>query len=79
MAVFVLTCALLWLTTFGSEFLPAIMSDPVHPQLAWHFLPLVVLSIIAMGLLWSRRQSSLDLWILVVLEAWMLNALCLTS
>jgi signal transduction histidine kinase len=74
-AVFVLSCALLWLTTAGIESLPAIMSDPVHPQLAWHFLPLVVFNIIAMALLWSRRQSSLDLWILVVLEAWMLNAL----
>jgi signal transduction histidine kinase len=75
MAALVVTCALLWLTTNGAEFLPAIMSDPVHPQLAWHFLPLVVLNIIAMVVLWSRRHSSLDLWLLVLLEAWMLNAL----
>jgi signal transduction histidine kinase len=74
-AVFLVTCALVWLTTGGVELLPAIMSDPVHPQLAWHFIPLVVLSLLAMALLWSRRQSSLDLWLLVVLEAWMLNAL----
>jgi signal transduction histidine kinase len=74
-AVFALTWALLWLTTDGIELLPPIMSDPVHPQLTWHFLPLIVLSLIAMALLWSRRQSSLDLWLLVVLEAWMLNAL----
>jgi signal transduction histidine kinase len=73
--VFALTCALLWLTTHGAELLPPIMSDPVHPQLSWHFLPLIVSSLIAMALLWSRRQSSLDLWLLVVLEAWMLNAL----
>jgi signal transduction histidine kinase len=73
-AVFLVTCALVWLTTGGVELLPAIMSDPVHPQLAWHFIPLVVLSLLAMALLWSRRQSSLDLWLLVVLEAWMLNA-----
>jgi signal transduction histidine kinase len=64
-----------WLTTDGIEFLPSIMADPVHPQLAWHFIPLVVLSLIAMALLWVRRQSALDLWLLVVLEAWMLNAL----
>jgi signal transduction histidine kinase len=73
-AAFAATCALLWLTTSGIEFLPAIMSDTVRPRLAWHFLPLVGLSIIAMALLWSRRGSSLDLWLLVVLEAWMLNA-----
>jgi signal transduction histidine kinase len=73
-AAFVVTCAVLWLTTDGTELLPAIMSDPVHPQLAWHFLPLVVLNIVAMAVLWSRRHSSLDLWLLVLLEAWMLNA-----
>jgi signal transduction histidine kinase len=74
-AAFVLTCALVWLTTAGIEYLPAIMADPVNPRLAWHFLPLVVLDIVAIALLWSRRRSSLDLWLLVVLEAWMLNAL----
>jgi signal transduction histidine kinase len=75
MAAFAATCALLWLTTAGAHFLPAIMSDPVHPQLAWHFLPLVVLNVTAMVVLWSRRDSSLDLWLLILLEAWMLNAL----
>ena len=74
MGAFAATWALLWLTTEGMELLPAIMSDPVRPQLAWHFVPLVVLDIIAIALLWSRRHSLLDLWLLVVLEAWMLNA-----
>jgi signal transduction histidine kinase len=69
------TMALLWLTTEGADWLPAIMSDPIRPGLAWHFLPLVVLSGTAIVLLWSRRQSALDLWLLVVLEAWLLNAL----
>jgi signal transduction histidine kinase len=72
--VAVLSWALLWLTTRGAHLLPAIMADPVHPGLAWHFVPLVLLSAGAMALLWSRRQSALDLWLLVVLEAWMLNA-----
>jgi signal transduction histidine kinase len=72
--VFAVACALVWLSTAGVGFLPAIMSDRVHPQLAWHFLPIVILSGIAMMLLWSRRHAALDLWLLVVLEAWMLNA-----
>jgi hypothetical protein len=59
LAAFVVTCALVWLTTEGVEFLPAIMADAVHPELTWHFLPLVALNIIAMALLWSRRNSSL--------------------
>jgi signal transduction histidine kinase len=75
LAVFVATCGLLWLTTAGIELLPAIMSDTVRPRLAWHFLPLVALDIVAIALLWWRRQSSLDLWLLVLLESWMLNAL----
>jgi signal transduction histidine kinase len=72
--VFTVICAVVWLSTAGAELLPAIMSDGVHPQLAWHFLPIVILSGIAMSLLWSRRHAAIDLWLLVVLEAWMLNA-----
>jgi signal transduction histidine kinase len=75
-AAFVLTCALVWLSTAGAWLLPPIMSDDkVHPVLAWHFVPLVIFDGLAMALLWSRRYSSLDLWLMVVLEAWMLNAL----
>ena len=74
-AVFAATCALLWLTTEGVEFLPAIMVDLLHSQAPWVFLPPVVLTIIAMALLWPRRDSSLDLWLLVVLEIWMFDAL----
>jgi signal transduction histidine kinase len=75
MAAFALTCVLVWLTTEGVAFLPPIMLDPVRPQLAWHFLPIVALSLIAMAVLWRRRETALDLWLLIVLEAWMLNAL----
>jgi signal transduction histidine kinase len=73
-AALLATCAILWLTTQGADLLPPIMSDPIHPRLAWHFLPLVALNVIAMALLWSRRSTALDLWLLVVLEAWLLNA-----
>jgi len=72
--IFTLACALAWLSTADVGILPAIMSDRVHPHLAWHFLPLVILSSGAIVLLWLRRQTALDLWLLVVLEAWMLNA-----
>jgi signal transduction histidine kinase len=72
--VFALTWALVWLSTAAVGLLPPIMSDRVHPEIAWHFLPIVTLSGIAMALLWSRRRAALDLWLLVVLEAWMLNA-----
>jgi signal transduction histidine kinase len=71
---FAVTWGLLRLTTVGADLLPAIMQDGVRPQLSWHFLPLVALNLTAIALLWRRRESALDLWLLVVLEAWMLNA-----
>ncbi len=73
--VFALMCAVVWLSTADAQLLPAIMRDRVHPRLSWHFLPIVFFNGAAMMLLWSRRQTALDLWLLVVLEAWMLNAL----
>ena len=73
--VFALTCTLLWLTTEGVEFLPAIMTDLLHSDAAWDSFPPVVLSSIAITLLWTRRYSSLDLWLLIVLEIWMFDAL----
>ena len=75
MAVLAVTCALLWLTTEGVESLPAIMVDLMHSDAPWVFLPPVGLSIIAMALLWSRRSSLLDLWLLIVIEIWMFDAL----
>src|SRR5215472_13714763 len=53
MGAIAVTGGLLWLTTSGIALLPPIMSDPVHPQLAWHFLPLVIFDLIAIALLWS--------------------------
>jgi signal transduction histidine kinase len=49
--------------------------DLLHSDAPWTFLAPVVLSILAMALLWLRRDSSLDLWLLVVLEIWMFDAL----
>jgi two-component sensor histidine kinase len=72
--VFALTCTLLWLTTEGVEFLPPIMTDLFHSDAAWDFIPPVALSIAAITLLWPSRDSALDLWLLVVLEIWMLDA-----
>ncbi len=73
--VFALTCTLLWLTTEGVEFLPPIMTDLLHSDAAWDCIPPVALSITAITLLWPSRDSALDLWLLVVLEIWMLDAL----
>lgn len=73
--VFLLFCALLWLSTGGAKFLPAMMADRLHNQTHFDAFPPAVVSLVAMALLWSRRISTLDLWLLIVLEAWMLDAL----
>ena len=78
-AVVVITCALTWLATRGENFLPTIMTDQLHAQFPWHFVPPVGLSIVAIGLLFTRGRSILDLWLLVALGAWLIDALLLNS
>jgi signal transduction histidine kinase len=67
--------ALLWLSTKGVDLLPPIMVDLYHSAAPWTFAAPVLLSITAMALLWPRRHLLLDLWLLVVLEIWMFDAL----
>jgi signal transduction histidine kinase len=74
-AVFAVTCGLFWLTTAGIGFLPPIMTDSLHSNASWDFLPPVALSVVALALLWRRQYSSLDLCILIVIEIWMFDAL----
>lgn len=76
---FALTCALTLLATKGAALLPPIMSDRMHAQFPWHFIPPVALSVIAIALLWSRQKSVLDMWVLVALSAWLLDALLLND
>jgi signal transduction histidine kinase len=73
--VLALTWNLLWLTTKGIDLLSPIMVDMFHSRAPWVFAPPVALSIIAMLLLWPQRHLLLNLWLLVVLEIWMFDAL----
>lgn len=75
LVVLLLTCVLIWLTTKGVGYLPTMMSDLINPRFAWHFVPPVALSIIAFTLLLLRQSSVLDLWLLVALLAWLVDAL----
>ncbi|WP_426533109.1 MASE4 domain-containing protein [Bradyrhizobium sp. McL0615] len=67
-----LVFALTWLATAGEEFLPHLFKDPIHPTP----LARIVTSsntftcLLALALLYSRRRSVLDLWLLVVVCAW---------
>jgi signal transduction histidine kinase len=70
-------CGLTWMTIAGERFLPTlVLPDRVH--LAPIISPLlsgtiIVLAGSALVLLWIRRRSVLDLWLMVVCCAWLLE------
>jgi len=67
-----LVSALTWLATAGAEFLPSLFQDPVHPTPLARFVTSsnTGICLLALGLLYWCRRSVLDLWLVVVLCAW---------
>ena len=70
-----LVCGLTWLATAGHEFLPSLMKDAVNPSpLARMVTSLNTFTcVLALVLVNSRRRSVLDLWLMVVLCAWIME------
>jgi signal transduction histidine kinase len=70
-AVVVLACGLTWIAVAGEGFLPRLLPDATHVTLLGRYLTgsLVVLGAVALVLLWVRRRSSLDLWLMVMICA----------
>ena len=70
-------CGLTWITIAGERFLPRIvLPDGIHlnQSLASSLSGLImVLAGGALALLWIRRRSVLDLWLMVVCCAWLLE------
>ncbi len=71
-------CALTWMTIAGERFLPQlVLPDGVHlaPIISPYILTstAIVLAGGALVLLWIRRRSVLDLWLMVVCCAWLLE------
>src|SRR4029077_20625831 len=70
-------CGLTWITIAGEQFLPRIvLPDGIHlnQSLASSLSGLImVLAGGALALLWIRRRSVLDLWLMVVCCAWLLE------
>ena len=70
------TAAVVWALAFiviaGDALLPPINLDPVHFSTVWLYIAgcLVLLSVLAVTLLWIRRHSVLDLWLMVVMSAY---------
>ena len=81
-AMSALVCVLTWLVTAGVAIVPPIMVDSMHASSVWHTFaapPLLVMSVVSIALLWARRSSVLDLWLLVALWAWFIETVLLST
>jgi signal transduction histidine kinase len=73
-AAAVLTVA--FLCTAGEALLPRISLDPLHFSPQWPYFigaPIMLLCIAALIVLWVRRRSMLDLWLMVVLCSYVIE------
>ena len=70
---------LTWLIVYADVPLPTMMLDSQQAGAFWHVVPptALVLCAAALPLLWFRRRSLLDLWLIVVLVACVIEALLL--
>jgi signal transduction histidine kinase len=75
-----IVCAAAFLVTAGDELLPRVMLDTVHLSALWDYAAgfAVLLGVLAIGVLWARRRSVLDLWLMVVMCAYVIE-ICLIS
>jgi signal transduction histidine kinase len=75
-----IVCAATFLITAGDALLPPMMLDTVRLSALWYYAAgtMVLLSIIALIVLWIRRRSVLDLWLMVVMCAYVIE-ICLIS
>jgi signal transduction histidine kinase len=68
-------CAVAFIVTAGDALLPPINVDPLHFSTVWLYIAgcLALLSILALIVLWIRRRSVLDLWLMVVMCAYVIE------
>ena len=62
-----LVCALTWAVTAGDRFMPRMFLDDLSMAPLGHYVTgmLVLMSVLVLLLMWSRRRSVLDLWVMV--------------
>jgi signal transduction histidine kinase len=75
--VVAIVCGLTWATIAGDRFLPTVFVDDVQlePRVSLLVGGLVAtLDAAALALLWRRRRSVLDLWLMIMCCAWLLEA-----
>jgi signal transduction histidine kinase len=76
-----LASAITWIVTAGAGLLPPIMFDAMNANFLWQRIAapfILAVFFVAMLLVWRRRSSVLDLWLLVVLWAWFIETILLS-
>jgi signal transduction histidine kinase len=68
-------CAATFIVTAGDDLLPRINLDRVHFSTVWLYIAscLALLSVVAVIVLWIGRRSVLDLWLMVVMSAYVIE------
>ena len=79
-AVFAGVCAATFCVIDGDTRLPQLMRDPIHLSIVWQYAAgsVALLGVIAIILLLIRQRSVLDLWLMVVMCAYVIE-ICLIS
>jgi signal transduction histidine kinase len=74
-AVIAIVLGLSWLATAGDQYLPRLFLDRSRqtPAAAFFSGLVFLLSAVALLMLWFRRRSVLDLWLMVAMCAWLLD------
>jgi len=75
-----LVCAAAFLAAAENALLPRLMLDAVHLSALWFYAAAgaALVSALALSVLWVRRRSILDLWLMVVMCAYVIE-ICLIS
>jgi signal transduction histidine kinase len=73
-------CGLTWLIVTNDEALPTLMTDSMQTSALWLYVPAssVLLYLAALGALWIRRWSVLDLWLMVVVFTLLIEIILLS-
>jgi len=69
--VIALACVLTWIVTAHQDALPALFVDQIHIAPLGRYATSIafLVSVVALALLWRRRKSVLDLWLIVAVSA----------
>jgi signal transduction histidine kinase len=59
-------------TRFGT-FLPRLLRDEIHLSVTWQYAAAALTSLTALATLWLRRRPVLDLWLMVVMYAYVIE------